>query len=223
MTVRCHPAGFHRLGPGDLQAWIGAEAAAVSDCLDRFGAMDGGISPLAPSMRILGQARTVRCMVGDNGPLHAALELARPGEVLVVDADGFKGRAVWGNLMTRAALHRELGGIVVDGAVRDSSEITELGFPCFSRWVTPAGPHKGFGGAIDGPISCGGQPVQSGDLIIGDADGVTVLPLSRLAEALPRFHALKEKEAQAIAALECGGSLQSFYGVPEIVDHEAAR
>ncbi|MEM8949451.1 MAG: RraA family protein [Pseudomonadota bacterium] len=216
MAVNLHDAPFRQLGTSERDAWKDAEAAAVSDCLERGMAMDGGLKPLDPAMRLVGQARTVRCMVGDNSALHAAITLARPGEILVVDAGGFLGTAVWGGLMTEAAKRKNIAGIVVDGAVRDSAEIIELAFPCFARGTVPAGPHKGFGGAIDVPISCGGIAVHPGDLIIADADGVTVVPLARVEDTLTAYHALKAKEAKALAALEAGGTLADIYGVPEI-------
>lgn len=216
MAVQLHDAPFRQLSDSERDAWKDAEAAAVSDCLERGMAMDGGIKPLDAAMRLVGQARTVRCMVGDNSALHAALTLCRPGEILVVDAGGFLGTAVWGGLMTEAARRKDIAGIIVDGAVRDSAEIIALAFPCFARGAVPAGPHKGFGGAIDVPISCGGVAVHPGDLIIADGDGVTVVPLARVESTLTAYHALKAKEAKALAALDAGGTLADVYGVPEI-------
>jgi len=180
-------------------------------------AMHGAISPVDPAMRLLGQARTVRCMVADNSALHAAITLAEPGDILVVDAQGFEDAAVWGGLMTRYALERGIGGLVVDGAVRDTAEIVELGFPCFARARVPRGPHKGFGGTVDAPIACAGVPVAPGDLIIGDADGVTVVPSTRIAATLGGVRALKQRERDTQQKLKAGASLADIYGVPEIV------
>ena len=217
MSVILHDAAFRQMSVEELNAWVGAEAAGVSDCLERSMAMDGGIGPLDHSMRLVGQARTVRCMVGDNSALHAAINLVRPREVLVVDAGAHLGRAVWGGLMTQAAIKCGCGGLVVDGAVRDRAEIVDLGFGCYARGSAPAGPHKGFGGAIDCPISCGGVAVLPGDLIVADADGVTVVPLDQAATTLEAYKKLKEKEARTLATLDQGGSLADIYGVPEIV------
>ena len=216
MPVYRHEAAFNRLSNDEIAAWSGAEAAAVSDCLNRAQAMDGGIQPLDPNARLVGQARTVRCTVGDNSALHAALDLAEHGDVLVVDAGGFLGNAVWGGLMTEAAQRKGIAGLVIDGAVRDRADIVASSFPCFARGTVPAGPHKDFGGEIDGPIACGGVAVCPGDLVVGDADGVTVVPLSRLTTILAAYHALKEKEARALAALDAGGTLAEIYGVPDV-------
>ena len=100
--------------------------------------------------------------------------------------------------------------------LRDSAEIIEAGFPVFARGVVPRGPHKAFGGVIDGPIACGGVSVSPGDLILGDADGVTVVPFARASEVLDAARAVLEKEARVLKTLAEGGSLAELYGVPEI-------
>ncbi|MEM8555987.1 MAG: RraA family protein [Pseudomonadota bacterium] len=220
MAVRQHTAPFPRLSVDDLAKWKGAEAAAVSDCLDRGYALDGGIKPLDRSMRLVGQARTVHCMAADNSALHAAINMIEPGDILIADAGGYLGNAVWGGQMTEAAVLKHIGGLVIDGAVRDSDEIIQHGFPCFARGTVPAGPHKNFGGEIDGPIACGGVAVRAGDLVIGDADGVTIVPIERADRVYTAYQALKAKEARALAALAQGGTLAEIYGVPDVIPLE---
>ena len=182
MPIQRYEIDFEPLSADALIAWRDLPPAIVSDCMNRTGVMASAIKPVAAGTRMLGQARTVTCMVGDNAALHVALGFLRPGEIMVVDAGGFEDTAVWGGIMTRAAIKRGIGGLVVDGAVRDVAEIRELGFSCFSRAIVPAGPHKGFGGVIDGLIACAGCPVSPGDIVIGDDDGVCVVPLQRAAE-----------------------------------------
>jgi len=184
MAVQRHTPTFERLSPEDLAKWKDIPPAIASDCMNRCYVMSGKISPLSPGMAICGQARTVTGMVGDNGAAHAAIGLVEPGDILVIDARGHTETAVWGGIMTRAALQQEIGGLVLDGAVRDAAEIREMGFPTFSAGICPAGPSKGFGGIIDGQISCAGCPVKPGDIVIGDDDGVAVIPLERQAEIL---------------------------------------
>ena len=220
MPVFQHSTSFRRLSVEEIGSWRDAEAAPLSDCLNRAQAMDAGISPLSPDMRVVGQARTVRCQVGDNSALHAAINLAEPGDVLVADAGGFLGTALWGGLMTEAARKRGVAGLVIDGAARDFTDIVEAGFPCFARGVTPAGPHKNFGGEVDGPIACGGIAVNPGDLVVADADGVTILPLARIEDTLVAYRALKERETRTLKAIHEGGTLAEIYGVPEIVPME---
>lgn len=216
MTVRRHDIAIPRLDPDALQAWVDIPAAVASDAQNRGQAMAGTIGPLHPTMRIVAQARTVHCMVADNSALHAAIGLCQPGEVLVCNAEGFEDAAVFGGLMTRSALDQGVAGLVIDGAVRDSAEIVEAGFATFARAVVPRGPHKGFGGTIDGAISCGGIAVAPGDLIIGDADGVTVIPFARIDAVLAGARAILAREEKALASVAAGGSLADIYGVPKV-------
>ena len=217
MPLYRHPADFQRLDDATLAAWREIPAAVASDCLNRAQTMAAAVKPLATGMRLCAQARTVECMVGDNGPIHAALRLIEEGrdEVLVIAAGGYADTAVWGGLLTQAAMARGLAGAVVDGAVRDSAEIRELGFACFASAVVPAGPHKGFGGTIDGALSCAGCLVRPGDLILGDDDGVTVVPVERQAETLAAAKAKIAQEQAALERLAKGESLADQFGVPE--------
>lgn len=193
MPIQRHETDFTVLDAAELEKWRGLPPAVVSDCMNRTQVMAGAIRPVAAGMTLLGQARTVTCMVGDNSALHVALGMLEPGQILVVDAGGFEDAAVWGGIMTRVALKRAIGGLVVDGAVRDVAEIREFNFATFTRAIVPAGPHKGFGGIIDGPIACAGCPVSPGDIVLGDDDGVCVVPLARAGEILA---ASRDKIAQ---------------------------
>ena len=200
-----------------LDAWSVVPAAVASDALGRFEGMAGAISPLAPGTRLVGRARTVKCMVGDNSALHAAIGLCKSGlDVLVCNAQGFEDSALFGGLMTRASLEQGVVGLVIDGAVRDAAEIVESGFPCYCRAIVPRGPHKGCGGVIDGTISCGGVPVSSGDLVIGDDDGITIVPYGELETTMERVQEILAKEQRALSSIAEGGSLAEVYGVPEI-------
>lgn len=184
MPIQRYKTDYKKLSKSDLARWTDLPPAVVSDCMNRTQVMAGAIKPVKEGMRVLGQARTVTCMVGDNSAVHMAIGLVEPGEVLVVDAGGYEDTAIWGGIMTRAAVQRKIGGLVVDGAVRDVAEIREFDFQTFARAIVPAGPHKGFGGVIDGPIACAGCPVKSGDIVIGDDDGVCVVPLERAEDIL---------------------------------------
>jgi len=179
MPIFQHTAAFERLAADRIDAWRAIPPAIASDCMNRSQTMAAAIKPLAPGMALCGQARTVECMVGDNGPIHAAIRILQPGDVLVIDAGGHPDTAVFGGLLTRAAMAVGVAGAVVHGAVRDSAEIIELGFPVYASAIVPRGPHKGFGGTIDGAISCGGCPVSPGDIVLCDDDGVAVVPLAR--------------------------------------------
>lgn len=156
----------------------------VSDSLNRLGAMDAGIRTLAAGRSFAGSALTVEEVEGGNLMSHAALELVRPGDVIVIDAKRVTSRSCWGGIQTEAALARGAVGVVVDGVVRDADEIESLGLPIFARGVAPAGPLKGWGGNVNLPIACGGAVVSPGDVVLGDDDGVVVVPLALVA-ALP--------------------------------------
>lgn len=204
MAVQRYLAKFPRLSAHDLEKWKNIPPSIASDCMNRCYVMSGRISPLSPGMKLCGQARTVTGMVGDNGAAHAAIGLLEPGDILVVDGRGHTETAVWGGIMTRAAMAQGIAGLVLDGAVRDAAEIRELGFATFAAGICPAGPSKGFGGVIDGPISCAGCPVNPGDVVIGDDDGVAVIPLARQAEILEASLKKIEEEKQINADTKSG-------------------
>ena len=205
MSIQRFEPKFKMLAKDALDRWRGLAPAIVSDCMNRTQVMAGAIKPVAPGMRLLGQARTVECMVGDNSAAHTAIGLARPGEVLVVDAGGYAD----------TALKHGIAGLVIDGAVRDVAEIRELGFPTFSRAVVPAGPHKGWGGVIDGPISCAGCPVKPGDIVIGDDDGVCVVPLERWESILAVSLEKVAQERKTNASTAEGVLPSARMGLPE--------
>jgi regulator of RNase E activity RraA len=153
-----------------------ASTATISDCLNRFGAMAAGVTSLAGGS-LFGPAFTARTMAGDSSTLHHAVAAAPSGSVLVVDAGGYVDRAVWGEILTVAAVARGLRGAVIDGAIRDVEAIRRMEFPVFARAHTPAGPHKGWVGDWGRAVSCGGVAVEPGDFVIGDSDGVVVVPI----------------------------------------------
>lgn len=215
MPLYRHDARFARLDADSLAAWAEIPPAIASDCMNRAQAMQARIKPIAPGSRLTGQARTVACMVGDNSAIHAAIRLIRPGEVLVIAGGGYADAALWGGLLTRAALTRGCAGVVVDGAVRDVAEMREIGFPCFAAAAVPAGPHKGFGGTIDGVITCAGCTVAPGDIVLADDDGVAVVPLARADDLLAACRAKLQQEEEALARLGEGVLLADQMGIPE--------
>ncbi len=220
MPIQRYRSEYEVLSAETLDAWRAVPPAIVGDCMNRSNVMAGDLKPVRPGISLVGQARTVQCMVGDNSALHVATGLMKPGEVLIAAAGGFMDTAVWGGIMTRAAMSRDVAGVIVDGTVRDIAEIRELGFACYSRGAVPAGPHKGFGGTIDGPVSCAGCPVNPGDLIIGDDDGVAVVPLARQAELL-KESLVKIAEEEKLMAEIANGKLPADImglGAPEWID-----
>ena len=166
---------FERVSP-EVVTRAGTFAASIlADVAGRRGTLDGRIAPLAPSMRMAGPAITVEVRPGDNLMIHAAMSLAKPGDVLVIDGKADRTCALMGALMMNACRKLGLAGVVVDAAIRDSEELRELGFPVHAVGTNPNGPTKFVPGRINWPISCGGIAVHPGDLVVGDADGVVVI------------------------------------------------
>jgi len=219
MTLQRHKTDFKTLPAETLDAWRPVPPAIVSDCMNRTHFMAAAIKPVRPGTRLLGQARTVTAMVGDNGISHAAIPLVGKGEVLVIDAGGYDDVAVWGAIMTHAAMKQGIAGVVIDGAIRDAGEIRELGFPCFARAGVPSGPHKGHGGIIDGVISCAGCPVKPGDLVIGDDDGVAVVPLEWTDAMLEASKEKMKQEEEMLKKIADGETTAKLLGIdaPEII------
>lgn len=184
-------------GPGaDLvAAFRDVPTAVVGDCMGRsIGTIGLRAYHAAITTRLCGPALTVRVRPGDNLMIHKALMMAQPGDVLVVDGGGDLTQALMGGLMRLTALRCRLGGIVIDGAVRDLVEWAEEGMPIFARGHTLRGPSKEGPGEINVPVACAGLAVMPGDLILADADGVIAIPSAEVRDLLPlvRGHLTKE-------------------------------
>ncbi|UKJ74168.1 RraA family protein [Azospirillum brasilense] len=215
MAMQRYIVNFPRLSPDMLEIWKTVPSSIASDVQNRCQSMDARIKPCAPGMRICGQARTAVSMPGDNSMLLTACSLAEPGEVVVVAGAGLEEVALAGEWVVRGCKSRGLGGLVIDGSVRDLQEIRTIGFPVFAKGSVPRGPHKAFGGKMDVPAGVGGMVVNPGDLIIGDDDGVTVVPLAVMDEVLRRCLELMAKEKVWSQQLDAGKSLMEVLGVPE--------
>jgi 3-hexulose-6-phosphate synthase/6-phospho-3-hexuloisomerase len=177
----------------------------LSDALHRSGVLEG-LRPLARGLRLVGPVLTVRTYPGDWAKPVEAIDLAQPGDVVVIDAGGV-GPAIWGELATNSAIQRGLAGVVIDGAIRDSGDIVALGFPAFSRLVLPnAGEPKGFG-EIGVPIRVGGLKVEPGDWVLGDDDGVALLPQKMAVEYANRAMDVLEKENRIREEIKEGRTL----------------
>ena len=176
---------FERVSPEVVAGAAKYQAAILADVAGRRGTLSGRIAALTPQMKMAGPAFTVEVRAGDNLMIHTAITLARPGDILVVDGKGDLSAALMGALMINACKQLKLGGVVLDGALRDTLELRELGFPVFAAGTNPNGPHKFSPGRINWPISCGGIAVNPGDLVVGDADGVVVVEREKAAALLP--------------------------------------
>jgi regulator of RNase E activity RraA len=204
---------FERLGDADLSAWSDVPTSVITDAMARFQGIGGRIAPVRPGTRCVGQARTVLAMVADSSAIHVACSLLEPGDVLVANVGGHVDRACWGDIATRTAMRRGARGFVTDGAVRDVAEIRALGFPVYCAGAVPSGPHKGHGGVIDAPIAFGAATVCAGDIVVGDDDGIAIVPLARATEILEASRAILAKEATWLDLVERGGSMAEVLGL----------
>lgn len=176
---------------------------AISDGLNKFNTMAPDIKPVVPDIRIAGPAITVRLRPGDNLMLHKAIGLAEPGDIIVVDTCGCGSCSVMGDLMGTAAFKKGIGGIVVDGFIRDLKELQEKGMAVFAKGAVPSVGDKDGPGEINMPICCGGVPVLPGDYVVGDINGIVVIPPYLVAEIVTgteRKLAYEERRAQEIEA-----------------------
>lgn len=182
------------------------DTPSISDLMNCLFTMSPDIKPMSdPTLRILGPACTVKVFPGDNLMVHKSLDIARPGDVVVVDTSGSALTAVLGDLISTKARHRGIAGFVVDGLIRDLPAIIELGdFPVFARGVTPIGPlHRGPG-EVNYPISAGGIVVHPGDVVVGDRNGVVIVPRDAAEDVLDRLRAKAALEAEYKAAVARG-------------------
>lgn len=180
------------------------QPAILADVAGRRGAMHGRIKALRPNMKVAGTACTVEVRPGDNLMIHAAMAMAKPGDVLVIDGKGDQTAALMGTIMMTACKKLGIAGVVIDGAARDSLEIEEMDFPVFSVGTNPNGPTKMVPGRIGHPVSVGGVTVNPGDFVIGDADGVVVVEREKIEGLLPSAAKKVKDEAARIEAIKGG-------------------
>lgn len=179
-------------------------SATAHEAMGRRGAMDSQIKPIRLGMRLLGRAFTCLSPANDNLTLHAALKMAKPGDILVCASDGFTEQGMFGDVMASCAQGLGIAGLLVDGGVRDSETISQVGFPVFSRSVCIKGTVKEQLGQLQVPVAVGGTIVRPGDLIIGDDDGVCVVPFEEVESLLPKCEEREAKEARFRDALLSG-------------------
>ncbi|MEK8046291.1 RraA family protein [Ideonella margarita] len=199
---------IERVDPTTVAKAAEYPSSILADVAGRRGALSGRIAPLAPSMRFAGPAITVEVRPGDNLMIHAAMAIAQPGDVLVIDGKGDLSSALMGEIMSQQCVALGVVGVVIDGAVRDSEAIRELGFPMFAAGLNPNGPTKSVSGRLNHAISIGGVSVHPGDLVVGDADGVTVIERHKAAAMLPLAAEKVAAETKRIADIKSRKALR---------------
>jgi RraA family protein len=193
-----------KVGSDVIEKFLKIPVANVSDSMSRMTAGGARLRPMYSGGTLAGPALTVKSRPGDNLMVHKALDLAEPGDVVVVDAGGDLTNAIMGEIMTIYAESRGIAGIVIDGAIRDSAYMREHSFPVFAAGVTHRGPYKDGPGEINVPIALDGMVIYPGDLIIGDDDGVLCVPFEDCEHVYAAAKTKHDGEQRAIASISQG-------------------
>ncbi len=211
MTIgfRIHPMPA-RIDPGLVDRFRAIPVANISDSMSRMTAGGPRLRPMHGGGVLAGPAFTVKARPGDNLLLHKALDLAAPGDIIVADGGGDLTNALIGELMIAHAIRRGLGGVVINGAVRDLAAIRAGSFPVFAAGVTHRGPYKDGPGEINVPIAVDGMVISPGDLIIGDDDGLLCIPRLEGETIYRAAKAKNDAEEKQMAAIRAGTSDRSW-------------
>lgn len=187
-----------------IQAFSAIPVANISDCMTRMTAGGPRLRPMHKGGRLAGPALTVKARPGDNLMIHKALDMAAPGDIIVVDAGGDLTNSLFGEIMVSYAMHRRIGGVVLNGAVRDIDFISAGTFPLYAAGVTHRGPYKDGPGEINVPIAIDGMVIHPGDLILGDADGLLCVPYDDCEQVLVAAREKVAAEEKTLAAIAAG-------------------
>jgi 4-hydroxy-4-methyl-2-oxoglutarate aldolase len=210
--------------PDDALAYLReASPAWVSDAQAVTNTMSPEMKPVWAGARLVGPAFTARCYPGSIITVHKALLEAPPGAVLVVDGGGDASSALFGELMATEAKTRGLAGIVVDGAVRDAEGLRDLAFPAFARGLTPRVGSNRRVGVTQIEVVCGGIVVHPGDLVVGGADGVVIIPAGRLSAVVGAVRAVEKKEADIRRRMRGGERLADILGMTGLIYPDGSR
>lgn len=192
---------INRPGRDLIKGFSGIPVANIADNMNRMFCMHARIRPMNQAP-LLGPAFTVQSRPGDNLLLHRALDLAQPGDIVVVDAQGDLTNSIMGELMVLWAKKRGIGGFIVDGAIRDVGAIRKMDIPVYAAGITPRGPYKDGPGEINVPVTCGGVVVKPGDIIVGDEDGIVVINPNDAGELLVKSKAKMDAERKTMEDIE---------------------
>lgn len=176
----------------------------LSDNMNRLNAVDASIRPIHRSGKLVGSAFTVKTRPGDNLLVHKAIDMAGPGDVIVVDAGGDVTNAIMGEIMVNIAKKRGVEGFIIDGAIRDCEPIRDMNYPLFAKGITHRGPYKDGPGEINVPIQLGGVVVRPGDVILADMDGIVVIPFEYAKALIEKVKQTMTMEADIMESIANG-------------------
>lgn len=186
--------------------------ATIHEAIGKAGALPSAIKPISSSMTLCGTAFTIDSNAGDNLLLHHAVAQAKAGDILIARTSNYYEAGYWGEILSVAAMERGITGLVIDACVRDADPIEKLGFPVFSRGLCIRGTTKYGRGTLNSPIIIGDVVIHAGDYVVGDRDGVVVVPADRVTEAIEKSIEREEKEADTFAQLRAGKTTLEIYG-----------
>ena len=207
LTIR---RDWPRIDAKMLAAFKDAPTGFVVDAIGRAGALHHHIRPVWAGPNFVGSALPVWTTARDNLAPYAAIKFAKPGDVMLIATGEYEGASVAGDVIVGMMRNAGIVAVVTDGLVRDVPGIIEVGIPVYARGVTPNSPFKHGPGTIGLPIAIGGQSVQAGDLVVGDGDGVAIVPRWRIEEAMAELVAIREKEAGMDALVRSGATVPSW-------------
>jgi 4-hydroxy-4-methyl-2-oxoglutarate aldolase len=176
-------------------------------------ALGSAVFPLFHGAKLCGAAKTARITLGQNAAIHRAVHTATAGDVLVVEAGGNMEFGPFGDILATNCRNKGIVGLIMDGTIRDTAEIREMGFPVFCRGANPTATQKTDPGEIDIPVTCAGVTVHPGDIIVGDSDGVVVIPADIAAQVVEKVTIVAQKEVEILTRLAGGESTQEIFGL----------
>lgn len=201
-----------------FEALLAHSTATVHEAMGRRGAMNAEIKPISKGMKMCGRAITVRCHAADNLMLIKAISMAKPNDVVVCDMGRLLNEGPFGEVLAVECIARSMAGLVVTSSIRDSADIIKHGFPVFSAGLSVCGTAKATLGTINHPISCGDEIVNPGDIVLGDDDGVVVIPNSEAEDVISKANERVFKEADVMKRIRNGESLFNIYGYQKVFD-----
>jgi RraA family protein len=199
------------IGPNWVEKFRELPVSNISDSMHRMSAAGAQLRPMHREGKLVGPALTVKAPPGDNLMLHKAMDMAVPGDIIVVDAGGELTHALMGEMMLDYARRRGIAGFVLNGAIRDADAFMEMNVPTFAIGVTHRGPYKNGPGEINCPIAIGGMVVMPGDLVVGDPDGVVVVPADDVPEVHERTVAKRAAEQKQMEAIKAGAHKPTWF------------
>jgi 4-hydroxy-4-methyl-2-oxoglutarate aldolase len=206
-----------RADSGDISRLGAAGVATVHEAQGRSGLLRPYMRPIDAAARVAGSGVTVLCGPGDNLMIHAAIAVVQPGDVLVVATFSDSTDGMFGELLAESCRAHGVAGLIIDAGVRDTLEIAALGFPVWSKAVSAQGTSKTFAGSVNVPIVCAGAAISPGDVIVGDADGVVVVPRESAGAVAAAAEARLAKEDQTRARLKAGELGLDIYGLRDVL------